>query len=78
LVVTLEKHPLVVWPDRIGALSGRFDSARELAARSLKLDTQTVYIPRRTLESVEDVNTWIENVHEKLREAVAKGPVVIR
>ncbi len=78
LMAALEKHPLIVWRDRIDALPNRFDRARELAARSLEPKTQTVDIPRRTLKSIEDVNVWVENVHKDLREAVAKGPVVIR
>lgn len=78
LVAALEKHPLVVWRDRIDALPHHFDRARELAARSLEPDTQIVDIPRRTLKSTAEVDAWVKNVHEELRKAVAKGPVVIR
>ena len=78
LVAALEKHPLVVWRDRIDALSAHFDSAREQAAKLLKPETQTVDIPRRTLESPEDVDAWVKNVHKELTKAVKKGPVVIR
>ena len=74
----LELHPLFVWQDRIDALPGRFDNARELAARSLEPETQTVDIPHRTLRSTEDVDAWVKDVHEELKKAVAKGPVVIR
>jgi tetratricopeptide (TPR) repeat protein len=78
LVSALERHPLVVWRDRIDALPGRFDRAREQAARSLEPETQTVDIPRRTLKSPEDVDAWIKDVQEQLKNALAKGPVVIR
>lgn len=78
LVAALEQHPLVVWRDRIDALPGRFDRARELAAKSLEPETQTVDIPRRTLKSPEDVDAWVEDVQEQLKKALAKGPVIIR
>jgi len=78
LVAALQQHPLVVWRDRIDAFPGRFDRARELAAKSLEPKTQTVYIPRPTLRSTEDVDAWVKNIHDVLKKAVAKGPVVIR
>ena len=78
LVLALEQHPLAGWRDRIDALPGRFDRAWELAAKSLKPETQTVDIPRRTLKSPEDVDTWVKDVQDKLKKAVAKGPVMIR
>jgi hypothetical protein len=78
LVEALEQHPLAVWRDRIDALPGRFDRAREKAARSLEPETQTVDIPRRTLKSPDEVNAWVKDVQEELTKAVAKGPVVIR
>lgn len=78
LVSALERHPLVVWRDRIDALPGRFDRAREQASRSLEPETQTVDIPRRTLKSPEDVDAWIKDVQEQLKNALAKGPVVIK
>jgi len=78
LILALEKHPINVWIDRIDALSGRFNHAREAAAKSLNPETQTVDIPRRTLNSSEDVDAWLKEVKEQLQKAVSKGPVVIR
>lgn len=78
LISALERHSLPGWRDRIDALPGRFDRARELASRSLEPETQTVDIPRRTLKSPEDVDAWVKDVQDKLKKAVAKGPVVIR
>ena len=78
LVAALTQHPLVVWRDRIDALPGRFDRAREQAARSLEPETQTVDIPRRTLKTEPDIDAWIQDVREQLTNALVKGPVVIR
>jgi tetratricopeptide (TPR) repeat protein len=78
LISALEQHPPAVWRDRIDALSGRFDRAGELAAKSLEPETQTVDIPRRMLKSPEDVDAWVKDVQDQLKKAVVKGPVVIR
>jgi hypothetical protein len=78
LVAALTQHPLVVWQDRIDALPGRFDRAREQAARSLEPETQTVDIPRRTLKSEQDIDAWMQDVGAQLTRALVKGPVVVR
>jgi hypothetical protein len=78
LLQTLARHPLNIWEDRIGALEGRFFRARELAARALEPETQTVSIPRRTLKTEEEIAAWIKEVKEQLQEALDKGPVIIQ
>ncbi|MDP2990544.1 MAG: BREX system P-loop protein BrxC, partial [Kiritimatiellota bacterium] len=78
LVLALEQHPLAVWRDRIDALSGRFDRARELAAKSLEPQTQTLDIPRRTLKTAEEIDAWVEEVKQQLKAALEKGPIMIR
>lgn len=78
LVSALEQHPLAVWRDRIDALSGRFDRARELAARSLEPETQTVDIPRRTLKTEDEIDAWVDEVKQQLKAALEKGPIMIR
>ncbi len=78
LVAALGQHPLSVWQDRIDALPGRFDRAREQAARSLEPETQTVDVPRRTLKTEVEVDAWVRDVQVQLKKALAKGPVVIR
>lgn len=78
LLSALVQHPLEGWRDRIDALPGRFNRAQELAAKSLEPETQTVDLPRRTLQSAEDVDAWVKDVQEQLKDAVAKGPVLLR
>jgi len=78
LVAALKHYPLVGWGDRIDALSGRFARAREMAARSLEPQMQTVHIPRRTLKTEQDINAWVQEVSDQLKIALNKGPVVIR
>ena len=78
LVKELDKNPLHIWNDRIDALAGRFARAREIAAKELEPKTQTVDIPRRTIRTDEDIDTWIEDVKLQLKTALKKGPIIIR
>jgi hypothetical protein len=78
LIAALKRYPLAGWGDRIDALSGRFARAREMAARALEPQMQTVHIPRRTLKTEQDINTWVQEVTNQLKSALNKGPVVIR
>ena len=78
LVAALEQHPLAVWHDRIDALPSRFSRAHEMAAKSVEPETQAVDIPRRTLKTEADLDTWVNDVSKQLKTALNKGPVVIR
>jgi hypothetical protein len=78
LIATLRKQSIKSWKDEIDALPCRFDRAREMAAKELEPAAQTVNIPRRTLKSEGEIEVWIKEVAEQLREAISKGPVVIR
>ncbi len=78
LVTALKQHPLGGWCDRIDALSGRFARARELAAKALEPKTQTVKLPRPTFKTEQDIESWVQEVRDRLKAALGKGPVVIR
>ena len=78
LIAAMQAYPVSGWDDRIDALSGRFSRARELAAKLLEPETQTIEIPRRTLKSSDDVQAWLDEAGKLLNEAVAKGPVIIK
>lgn len=78
LIKELDHHPIKSWTDRIDALAGRFARAREMAARELEPKTQMVDLPRRTLKTKEDIDAWVQEVKERLKAALSKGPVVIR
>jgi hypothetical protein len=85
LVEVLARYPISTWGDRINALSNTFSQARKLAAmRKLSvispkpgIQIQTIDIPRRTLETEEDIEAWVKDVREKLADALKKGPIVI-
>ena len=78
LITAMQSCPISSWDDRIDALTGRFSRAREMAARELEPETQSIEVPRRTLKTTDDVTAWLEEAGKVLNEAVAKGPVVIK
>lgn len=77
LVAALEHDPLHVWSDRVNALKVHIDKARELAAKAVTPETQTVEVPRRTLNTQDDVDAWLHDVEGRIRDAIGKGPVVL-
>ena len=78
LVEALEKHPMKTWKDRIDSLSKRYERAYEKAVKLAEPDTHAVELPKRTLKSENDIESWLDEVAKQLRAAITKGPVVIR
>jgi hypothetical protein len=78
LIHELNQRPLPSWNDRIDALVRRFARAREMAAKELEPKTQIVNVPRRTIKTKDDIETWIDEVKEELETALKKGPIVIQ
>ena len=78
LIATLDSQPASTWKDRTDALGERFARARELAAKELEPKTQSIDIPRRTIKTDEELEAWMQEVKQKLKEALTKGPIVIR
>lgn len=62
--------------DRIAALSSRFDDVLVKAAEEMEPEAQFVSLPRRTLKSEDDIDTWLEDVRRELRDALQQGPVI--
>jgi hypothetical protein len=77
LVKVLETHPIKIWKDRVDSLSKRFARAYEMAVKLTEPDTHAIELPKRTLKSENDIETWLAEVERELRAAIAKGPVVI-
>ena len=77
ILQTLDKISLAALRDRIAAMPGRFGQVMMGAAELMEPEVQFVRIPRRTLKTTEDVDSWVEDVRRQLQEALEKGPVVI-
>lgn len=78
LVKMVKGYPFHWWQNSIDELSGRVDRAREMASRLWEPRSQAVDIPRRTLKSEKDIQEWLNDVEKALKEALSKGPVIIR
>lgn len=78
LLSALKQYPLKSWADREAALEAKFNKATEMAAKELEPKLQMVDIPKRTLKSEEDINSWIEEIRGQLKEKLVDGPIVVR
>ena len=78
LIKTLDSQPISTWKDRVDAIGEHFDRARLLAAKESEPKTQPIDLPRRLLKTNEDLETWIQEVKKKLKDALTKGPIVLR
>ncbi len=74
---TLDSVPLQMFSDRVAAMPGRFDQVLIKAAELTKPEVQFVQIPRRTIKTEDDIESWVQDVKEQLKTALSKGPIVI-
>ena len=80
---TLNDRSLAAWQAEIEAVPSRIATALSQAAARLqkanpKVVTTTVEIRRGTLTNNIDVQAWIEEHGQKLKEAVTNGPVIVK
>jgi hypothetical protein len=75
---TLERLPIDSFNDRIAALPARFSKVLEDAAKILEPEVKTVYIPRRTLKTEEEIDAWVNEVKTQLKSALVQGPIMIQ
>ena len=78
VLATLDHCSLSMFTDRVAALPGRFDNVAVGAAELCEPEIQFVSVPRRTLKTGDEIDTWAEEIKGQLKAALAKGPVSIR
>ncbi|MBI4317923.1 MAG: BREX system P-loop protein BrxC [Chloroflexi bacterium] len=78
VLATLEAVSLDTFADRVAAMPARFDNVIAAAATLLEPKAQLVKLPRRTVRTTAEVDTWLEDVSKQLKSALDKGPVVIQ
>jgi hypothetical protein len=44
----------------------------------MKLNAQTIDLPRRTFKDSGEIDVWLNSVGKLMKEALEKGPIVIR
>ncbi len=77
LLEALKRDPLRTWDDRIGALQKRFENVRQQATRLLQPQAQTITLPRRTLQSPQELQAWLQEVEGLIGDALANGSVIL-
>jgi hypothetical protein len=75
LAEALDDCNLQRWIERVQALRTRFDYVRLDAAKLLKPNVIQVHLPKRMLNTSEEVKEWLGEVEKLLLENVSKGPV---
>lgn len=75
---SLDKVSLAMLADRVAALPARFDNVAAAAAELMEPQVQFIQVPRRTLKSEAEIDSWIEDVRQQLIEALQDGPISIR
>lgn len=75
---TLDKCALTMFVDRVAAIPSRFESVAADAAELCEPKVQFIKVPSRILKTVEEVDGWAEEVKEKVKATLAKGPVMIK
>jgi len=75
---TLSSINLPMFADRVAALPARFDNVATGAAELLEPEAQFIQVPRRTLKTMAEIDTWLADVKKAFTAALSKGPIVIR
>jgi len=77
ILKTLDAVSLSAFHDKIAALPSRYDRLLEDVAKRLEPTARHVSLPNRTLKTSEDVDAWVAEIREILRQEIEKGPVVL-
>ena len=75
---TLATCTLDMFRDKVAAMQGRFDKVLQSAAELCEPEVQFVQLPRRTLKTPDEIDAWVDEAKQQLREALQNGPIVIR
>jgi hypothetical protein len=78
ILKTLNQFSLSMFADRVAAMAGRFENVALGAAEMCEPQAQFIQVPRRTLKTEVDVDTWLEDVKLQLKAALQYGPVIIK
>lgn len=71
----LEDCPLARWTDRREALASRFEQARQKAVQLVTPKATPVQLPRRVLNSPDELKAWLDEVEKLLKKQLEHGPV---
>jgi len=73
----LDETSFEQWSDRIAALQGRFESVRKDAVTLLTPQVKYYRLHKPTIKTEADLEAWLKETEQQLREQLAQGPVTI-
>ena len=77
VVETLGRVPLAEWEDKLAAIPGRLDNARRQAALLLEPKSIEIKLPKRTINSQQDLDQFLADVRKLVEERLGEGPIII-
>lgn len=78
VVKTLNQITLSSFADRVAAMPSRFNKILMAAAELCVPEAQLITVPRRTIKTESDIDAWIDEVKQKLSNALTKGPIILQ
>ena len=75
---TLNRISLERFSDQVAAISSRFNSVSDAAAKMCEPEAQFIHLPRRTLKTEAEIDSWLEEVKKTCKAALQDGPIVIQ
>lgn len=77
LLSLLNDRSIQGWQERTDALSERFNRLRLTIAQEEEPEATRVSLPGRTLHDESEVSAWVNEVEERLQEAIKNGPIIV-
>ncbi len=77
VVDTLALVPLEDWRDKLAAIPGRLANARRQAALILEPKSIVIQLPRKTINSQEDLDEFLAEIRKLIEERLGEGPIII-
>ena len=76
VATSLQQRGCAAWRDMAAAHAGRVEEALRDAAVELEPRTQMVAVPRHTLRTSEDLDSWLDGLRAKISPMLFNGPVL--
>jgi hypothetical protein len=77
VLTSLEACSLNQWNDKRASLMSKFEAARNAAIEKLKPKVQRVHAPRLLIESEADLENWLAQSADDIRNKLVNGPVSV-
>ena len=78
ILSTLNRISLEGFSNQVAAISSRFHSISDAAAKLCEPEAQFIHLPRRTLKTEAEIDSWLEEVKKTCKAALQEGPIVIQ